>query len=72
MTEARLKPGQAAERLGLSVRRLKILFTNNLGVFVGRAVPVVGEALLAYDAATITYRSVIRYNQLVKPEDKVF
>nr|WP_260400663.1 hypothetical protein [Paraburkholderia bannensis] len=41
-------------------------------MFVGRAVPVVGEVMLTYDAATISYRSVIHYNRLVKPEDKVF
>ncbi|OBR53968.1 STM2901 family protein [Paraburkholderia tropica] len=55
-----------------SASKLKILFTNNLGVFVGRAVPVVGEVMLTYDAATISYKSVIHYNRLVKPEDKVF
>jgi hypothetical protein len=54
-----------------SVARLKILYTNNLGVFVGRTVPVVGEMLLAYDVTVISYRTVRHYNRLVKPEDQV-
>ncbi|WP_167284020.1 STM2901 family protein [Paraburkholderia sp. Cy-641] len=55
-----------------SVRKLKILFTNNLGVFVGRSIPVIGEVFLAYDATTITYKSIRHYNLLVKPEDRVY
>lgn len=55
-----------------SVRNMKIIFTRNLGVFVGRAVPVVGEAIIAHDVWTISHRTVAHYNRLVKPEDQVF
>ncbi len=34
-----------------SVRRPKILWTRNIGVFVGRTVPIVGEVILAYVSA---------------------
>jgi hypothetical protein len=54
-----------------SVKRFKILWTRNIGVFVGRAVPIVGEIILAYDVSIISYRSVVRYNQLVKLEDRL-
>jgi hypothetical protein len=54
-----------------SVRRLKILWTRNIGVFVGRTVPIIGEVILAYDVSVISYRSAVHYNQLVKPEDRL-
>jgi hypothetical protein len=54
-----------------SVRRLKILWTRNIGVFVGRTVPIIGEVILAYDLSVISYRSAVHYNQLVKPEDRL-
>ncbi|RQV85989.1 hypothetical protein DF160_06180 [Burkholderia anthina] len=44
----------------------------DIGVFVGRAVPVVGWVIAAKDVTMISIRSVSRYNALVKPEDKVF
>lgn len=46
--------------------------TRNIGKFVGRAVPVVGWAMAAHDAATISIRSVRHYNRLVKQEDRIF
>ncbi|MET3214591.1 UNVERIFIED_ORG: hypothetical protein ABIC48_002335 [Burkholderia territorii] len=55
-----------------SVKRLKFILVRNIGVFVGRAVPVVGWVIAAKDVTTISIRSVSRYNALVKPEDKVF
>ena len=54
-----------------SVRRLTILWTRNIGVFVGRTVPIIGEVILAYDVSVISYRSAVHYNQLVKPEDRL-
>ncbi|PHP89492.1 hypothetical protein CFB52_004545 [Burkholderia sp. AU18528] len=47
-------------------------YAQTLGVFVGRAVPVVGWVIAAKDVMMISIRSVSRYNALVKPEDKVF
>jgi len=55
-----------------SVRSLKFIFTRNIGTFVGRAIPVVGEVLLARDVSLISIHSVRKYNQLVKTEDQVF
>ncbi|RQV12368.1 hypothetical protein DF018_35825 [Burkholderia cenocepacia] len=55
-----------------SVKRLKFILVRNIGVFVGRAVPVVGWVIAAKDVTMISIRSVLRYNALVKPEDKVF
>ncbi|MCA7923084.1 hypothetical protein LGM35_11385 [Burkholderia cenocepacia] len=55
-----------------SVKRLKFILVRNIGVFVGRAVPVVGWVIAAKDVTMISVRSVSRYNALVKPEDKVF
>ncbi len=31
-----------------SVKKLRVLYTNNIGVFAGRATPVIGEVILAY------------------------
>ncbi|AXK64785.1 MULTISPECIES: STM2901 family protein [Burkholderia] len=55
-----------------SVKRLRFILVRNIGVFVGRAVPVVGWVIAANDVTMISIRSVSRYNALVKPEDKVF
>jgi len=55
-----------------SVKRLKFILVRNIGVFVGRAVPVVGWVIAANNVTTISIRFVSRYNALVKPEDKVF
>ncbi|WP_175776690.1 STM2901 family protein [Burkholderia anthina] len=55
-----------------SVKRLRFILVRNIGVFVGRAVPVVGWVVAANDVTMISIHSVARYNALVKPEDKVF
>jgi len=55
-----------------SLRGLKIFWVNNLGAFVGRAVPVVGWVILANDVAQISFRTVHRYNMIVRPEDKIW
>lgn len=57
---------------GKTLRTLKITMTNNLGAFVGRSVPILGWLILAADVVTIIYKSVQKYNGMVKPEDKVF
>lgn len=56
----------------MSVRRLKVLMVRNLGVFVGRSIPLVGWGILAHDVGIISVRSVMHYNRLVKPEDRIF
>lgn len=55
-----------------SVRGLKIFWVNNLGAFVGRAVPVLGWVILASDLTQIAYKTVHHYNLLVQPEDKIW
>ena len=55
-----------------SLRELKIFWVNNMGAFVGRAVPVVGWVILANDVAQISFRTVHRYNMIVRPEDKIW
>ncbi|HEF5870282.1 TPA: hypothetical protein SAY52_000847 [Burkholderia cenocepacia] len=46
--------------------------TKNLGAWVGRTIPVIGEVFLAADAAVIMFNTVRRYNAVAKPEDRVF
>ncbi len=45
--------------------------TRSLGAFVGRAIPVVGVVLLSNDAIIIMRNTVVPYNRIVKPEDRV-
>ncbi|WP_206951299.1 STM2901 family protein [Trinickia acidisoli] len=56
-------------KVGLS--GVRIAFTRNLGAFVGRAVPVVGELFLARDAFMIMRNTVVTYNRLAKPDDRL-
>lgn len=55
-----------------SIKSFRIILTRKLSVFVGRAVPGVGWALLARDVFAIVHGTVSRYNSLVKREDRVF
>lgn len=55
-----------------TMRGLKIKWTNNLGAFVGRSVPVLGWVFLVTDITMITHRTLHRYNLLARPEDKVW
>ena len=55
---------------GASLRTLRIMFTNNLGRFIGRTIPVVGWFLVAADVSQILYRSVVRYNGIALREDR--
>ncbi|MEL6476161.1 MAG: hypothetical protein AAFR17_02445 [Pseudomonadota bacterium] len=53
-----------------SIRQLRIIFTRNIGTFVGRTVPVVGWVILAYDVAAITAATVSEYNRRVDAGDR--
>ncbi|WP_260858850.1 STM2901 family protein [Paraburkholderia sp. BCC1885] len=55
-----------------SIKSLRIILTRKLSVFIGRAVPGLGWVLLSRDAFMIVYHTVLKYNRLVKPEDRVF
>ncbi|WP_080438215.1 STM2901 family protein [Burkholderia ubonensis] len=54
-----------------SLMLLRVKFTRELGVFVGRAIPVVGWVITAVDISIIMHRSGVKYNGLVKPEDRL-
>lgn len=56
---------------GATIRTLRIAFTRNLGAFVGRSIPIIGEVMLAKDAGEIMWRTVHTYNSLVKPADRL-
>lgn len=55
----------------ISLKGVKIFWVNNLGAFVGRAVPVLGWVILAHDISVISYRTVTRYNIIAREEDKI-
>ncbi|KVC98518.1 hypothetical protein WL28_18705 [Burkholderia ubonensis] len=55
-----------------SMKRLRWILTHKLSTFVGRTVPGVGWALLANDVYQIAHHTVVRYNRIVSPEDRVF
>ncbi|PMS22281.1 hypothetical protein C0Z19_17030 [Trinickia soli] len=50
---------------------VRVAFTRNLGAFVGRAIPVIGEVFLARDAFMIMRNTVTTYNRLANPDDRV-
>lgn len=54
-----------------SMKSLKILFARRLGVFIGRTIPGVGWVLLAHDVFLIGEYSVLKYNSMVKAEDRI-
>lgn len=55
-----------------SIKRLRWILTHKLSTFVGRTLPGVGWVLLANDVAQIGYHTVIQYNRIVSPEDRMF
>ncbi len=56
---------------GATPLSLKIALTKNLGAFVGRAVPIVGWIILGYDVIQIIKNTVVAYNLIVRPEDRL-
>ncbi|MBN3811580.1 hypothetical protein G3N97_21125 [Paraburkholderia sp. Ac-20347] len=54
-----------------SILKFRFRMVNNLGVFVGRWVPMIGWTVTAYDVVKISLLTLLRYNQLVKPEDRI-
>ncbi|MGH1529042.1 STM2901 family protein [Yersinia proxima] len=55
-----------------SLRKIKIFWVNNLGAFVGRAVPVVGWVILANDITQISIKTATRYNNIARMEDQLW
>ncbi|EOS96248.1 hypothetical protein ETR_03844, partial [Erwinia tracheiphila PSU-1] len=52
------------------MKGIKIMWVNNLGAFVGRAVPILGWAILAHDVTMIGFRTMNTYNSMVRPEGR--
>jgi len=57
---------------GATLSTLRITFTRSLGAFVGRLVPGVGWAVLAYDVLQIMRKSISLYNARVRQEDRLW
>ncbi|NMG68038.1 hypothetical protein GPA19_24145 [Azoarcus indigens] len=57
---------------GATLTTLRITFTRSLGAFVGRLVPGVGWAVLAYDVLQIMRKSISLYNARVRQEDRLW
>ena len=53
-----------------NIRSLRLIFTRNLGTFVGRSIPVLGWFILANDVATISYYTLVHYNMIAREDDK--
>lgn len=51
--------------------RIKMLMTQKLATFTGRAIPVVGWVVLAADVAQISYETAVKFNQIVRREDRL-
>ncbi|HGM6897100.1 hypothetical protein I5K96_07960 [Serratia marcescens] len=51
---------------------MRIILTRKMGTFVGRAVPVVGWIIIAKDITEIAFRSVTRYNNIARGNDKLW
>ncbi|MCC8395142.1 hypothetical protein LJ656_21370 [Paraburkholderia sp. MMS20-SJTR3] len=54
-----------------SIAALRFSMTRNLGAAVGRWTPQIGAAILIYDVVVINLKTTLRYNKLVKPEDRL-
>jgi hypothetical protein len=55
-----------------SMKAFRWVLTHKLSVFIGRTLPGVGWILMARDVATIGYQTVLKYNRIARPEDRVF
>lgn len=50
---------------GTNFSNLRVMFTKNIGRFVGRSVPIIGWGVLAYDIGMTFYNTQIEYNRIV-------
>jgi hypothetical protein len=55
----------------IGLKGVRVAFTRNLGAFVGRSIPVIGEVFLARDAFLIIRNTIVTYNRLAQPADRV-
>lgn len=51
---------------------LRTMLHRNIGAFVGRAVPVVGWLIVAWDVGNIVFNTITTYNSIVRREDRIF
>ncbi len=75
LTARALLPFKVRVRLPMitkvGLKGVRIAFTRNLGAFVGRSIPVIGEMFLARDAFMIIRNTIVTYNRLAQPADRV-
>ncbi len=75
LTARKLLPFKVRVRLPMITKvgldGVRIAFTRNLGAFIGRTIPVIGELFLARDAFMIMRNTVVTYNRLAKPDDRM-
>jgi len=55
-----------------SMKTFRWVLTHKLGTFVGRTLPGVGWIMMAKDVYEIMDHAIIKYNQIVRSEDRVF
>ncbi|MEI2266764.1 STM2901 family protein [Erwinia sp. CGal63] len=55
-----------------SARNLKFKYVNNLGAFVGRAIPVLGWFITGSDVVTIAFKATKNYNRIARGNDKLW
>lgn len=65
-------PFRAPTITGTSLRTLRIRYTQHLGAWVGRAVPVVGWVVMAYDVGEILRKTLVTYNSMAHKGDRLW
>ena len=50
---------------------IRVRYVTHLGAFVGRWVPWIAVPIMAYDLVAIEMKTIVRYNALVRPEDRI-
>lgn len=53
---------------GNKLSQLRFILHRNLGVFVGRTIPIVGWAIITWDIVQITRKTIETYNSIVLSE----
>ena len=53
---------------GTNLSNLRVMFTKNIGRFLGRSIPILGWGVLAYDIGMTFYNAQVEYNRIVGNE----
>jgi len=56
---------------GSAPHKMRLSTTRHLGAWVGRSIPIVGWLVIATDAVQIGWDTVIEYNKIAAPEDRL-